>query len=69
MASEPHALPEYPYPVDRGSTHWEGCYRHRGHHNCAVVRADELAAQVYYLCRTGDGPCFCGRHARSYPGG
>lgn len=33
-----------PYPVDEGRTHWEGCYRVRGHHNCAVALVDSLRA-------------------------
>ena len=32
-----------PYPDDPGGTHYPGCWRERGHHNCAVLLADELA--------------------------
>jgi hypothetical protein len=34
----------YPYPEDTGRTHWEGCWRERGHHNCAVAEVERLAA-------------------------
>lgn len=25
-------------------THWEGCWEHRGHHECAIARVRELEA-------------------------
>ncbi len=31
-----------PYPDNPGSTHYPGCYRDRGHHNCAVETAEAL---------------------------
>jgi hypothetical protein len=34
-----------PYPENRGSTHWEGCFRDRKHHNCAVLRINDLNAE------------------------
>lgn len=34
---------EMPYPV-REQTHWPGCFRARGHHNCAVAMVERLAA-------------------------
>ena len=40
-------LLEYPYPAHDGRTHWEGCYKERGHHNCAVVRVKSLEAARY----------------------
>lgn len=35
-----------PYPPDTGRTHYEGCWRERGHHNCAVARVDELREEL-----------------------
>jgi hypothetical protein len=35
---------EYPYPEDAGRTHYEGCWRERGHHNCAVAEVERLRA-------------------------
>lgn len=35
-----------PYPNDEGRTHWDGCWRERGHHKCAVAEADRLRAQL-----------------------
>ena len=31
-----------PYPENPGKTHWEGCWRDRGHHNCAVLEITRL---------------------------
>lgn len=31
-----------PYEDDKGRTHWEGCWRERGHHNCAVAMVERL---------------------------
>lgn len=39
----------YPYPEDEGQTHYEGCWRERGHHNCAVKRAEGLRDRVEQL--------------------
>jgi hypothetical protein len=33
-----------PYPEDRGGTHWDGCWRDRGHHNCAMAEIERLSA-------------------------
>lgn len=27
---------QLPYPENRGRTHWDDCWRERGHHNCAI---------------------------------
>lgn len=27
---------------DEGSTHWEGCWRTRGHHECAIAECERL---------------------------
>jgi hypothetical protein len=35
-----------PYPERRGQTHYESCYRDRGHHNCAVAEVDRLRAEL-----------------------
>lgn len=32
--------------VDRGSTHWDGCWRHRGHQRCAERKVAELEARL-----------------------
>lgn len=45
---EPSAVPRRepdgsPYPDNPGATHWEGCWRHRGHHNCAVAMITALS--------------------------
>lgn len=31
---------------ERATTHYEGCWRHKGHHTCAVARCDYLAAEM-----------------------
>jgi hypothetical protein len=31
---------KFPYPENPGQTHFEGCWREQGHHNCAVARLD-----------------------------
>lgn len=31
-----------PYPDNPGATHYPGCWREPGHHNCAVERVREL---------------------------
>ena len=33
---------EKPYPDNKGKTHWEGCWRDKGHHNCAVDEIERL---------------------------
>ena len=35
--------PERPNP---GQTHWDGCWRFRRHHNCAILRIEELEAAL-----------------------
>jgi len=52
----------YPYPKlhDEGSTHWVGCYRIRGHHNCAVAMVYQLKKDLNHATecaaqRTKDG--------------
>jgi len=37
---------DLPYEPDKGRTHYEGCWRSRGHHNCAVRYIDELGASI-----------------------
>lgn len=32
----------YPYPDDKGKTHYPECWRERGHHNCAVAEVERL---------------------------
>jgi hypothetical protein len=41
-----------PYPDDPGQTHYAGCYRARGHHNCAVALIEEQGAElrIYRNC-------------------
>lgn len=43
----PQVVPDrtLPYPADQGSTHWDGCWRERGHHNCAVLQVDALTRE------------------------
>jgi len=36
----------FPYPDNRGQTHYEDCYRERRHHNCAVAEVDRLITEV-----------------------
>jgi hypothetical protein len=35
---------ELPYGDVPGQTHWDGCWRARGHHNCAVREIERLRA-------------------------
>jgi hypothetical protein len=35
-----------PYPDDPGQTHYDGCWRSRGHHNCAVARVEQLEGEA-----------------------
>ena len=39
-------MSDYPYPLNDGGTHWEGCWRERRHHNCAVLEADRLKLRL-----------------------
>ena len=39
-------MKRYPYADNKGQTHFEGCYRTRHHHNCAVVEVDRLTAEL-----------------------
>lgn len=32
--------------TDKGATHWEGCYQHAGHHQCAIAEVERLRARV-----------------------
>lgn len=36
----------YPYPDNPGQTHWQGCWRCVGHHNCAVAAVDKLREAI-----------------------
>jgi len=36
----------FPYPENPGRTHYEGCYRDKGHHNCAVGQVDRLRGVI-----------------------
>jgi len=42
-------LTTLPYPESPGKTHWEECWKERGHHNCAVARAEALERQLNAL--------------------
>ena len=33
-----------PYPPNDGKTHWDNCWKDRGHHNCAVKKIERLEA-------------------------
>lgn len=33
---------ELPYADNPGATHYDGCWRDRGHHNCAVAEVERL---------------------------
>ena len=35
----------YPYEINKGQTHYEGCWKDPGHHNCATDRVYALEAQ------------------------
>ena len=35
-----------PEPPDTGKTHGEGCWKDRGHHNCAVAEIERLRAEI-----------------------
>ncbi len=36
----------YPYPLNQGRTHWDGCWRVPRHHNCAVAKVMQLQNQA-----------------------
>ena len=38
-----------PYPPNNGKTHWEGCWKDRGHHNCAMKEIEQQAQQIAEL--------------------
>lgn len=42
---------EYPYNLDRLSTHWEDCFKERNHHNCAVQRVYDLEDELKALAK------------------
>jgi hypothetical protein len=35
-----------PYPDNPGATHFDGCWRTRGHHNCAVAEVERVTADA-----------------------
>lgn len=35
-----------PYPIDQYQTHFEGCWRLRRHHNCAVLEVERLREKL-----------------------
>lgn len=37
-------MSDLPYPENEGQTHYTGCWRDRGHHNCALRMIEELRA-------------------------
>ena len=39
-------MTDLPHPDNPGQTHFEGCWRHPGHHNCAVTLIDRLQAEL-----------------------
>lgn len=47
-----------PYPENPGATHYDGCWRDRGHHNCAVALLAEQSAllALYSGGRAGTVP-------------
>lgn len=45
---------DMPYPENPGATHYEGCWRDRGHHNCAVREVGRLRAEVDLLRLAGE---------------
>lgn len=42
-------MSDFPYPINDGTTHFEGCWKTRGHHNCAVAKVIELSDQIISL--------------------
>ncbi len=42
LAARVEELQAGPYPENPGATHYDGCWKSRGHHNCAVARVREL---------------------------
>ena len=39
----------FPYPDKPGATHYDGCWQHEGHHNCAVAKVRELEKELQEL--------------------
>jgi len=52
LTGEGNNMSDLPYPDDKGQTHWEGCYRERGHHNCCVVEVEQLRKERRHLEET-----------------
>ena len=46
---------ELPYDVNDGRTHYDGCYMHRGHHNCAIIKIQEQRKTIGSLGREVTG--------------
>ena len=44
-----------PYAPDVGRTHYDGCWKDRGHHNCAVLHIATLTAEVERVRGERDG--------------
>jgi hypothetical protein len=40
-------MSDTPYPDNPGATHFDGCWRTRGHHNCAVAEVERLRAEAF----------------------
>ena len=52
MTIDPKALAQAVEALPRGqhnSTHWQGCWRHRDHHACAVKRLEGLTRLIQPL--------------------
>lgn len=41
--------------VQHGTTHWDDCWKDRGHHACAVARIDELRERLAVAERAATG--------------
>lgn len=39
-------MSDLPYPENDARTHWDECWKHRGHHNCAVARIADLQSRL-----------------------
>lgn len=48
-------MSDLPYPENEGHTHWDECWKERGHHNCAVAKVERLTRENEELREGKDG--------------
>lgn len=53
-------------PVDRVSTHWQGCWKSAGHHACAVALLERILASDTWAAECAELGCTDDDHSSRY---